>query len=197
MVELAGVKTGDFVVPGDKLGVIEEFSPGRNVYEEGGVIYAAVPGVVLKNLADRVISVYPFVEKPVLPCRNDEVVGVVTEIKGKVVFLKLVAKVKPQKTVFGRPFLGAIYIANIMRGFVKDISKLFKPGDLVKAKVVSANKFPIQLTTVGPNYGVVFARCPRCRLPLDLSKEGLVCHNCGLVDRERKVARDYRRIRFL
>ena len=43
------VKDGDIVLPGDYLGVIEEFLPGEGIIEEDGELYAARAGRVRIN----------------------------------------------------------------------------------------------------------------------------------------------------
>ena len=54
---MADVKSGDVVVPGDQLCVIEELSPSLGTYEKEGIVYAATMGSVAMDLKDRSISV--------------------------------------------------------------------------------------------------------------------------------------------
>ena len=55
---LIGRKNGTFVVPGDYLGVIEEFLPGRGTYIDDGNIHSSTTGHLLLDSNTRQISVY-------------------------------------------------------------------------------------------------------------------------------------------
>ena len=42
-------KSGRFISPGERLGVIEEFLPGQGTFIENGVIYASIVGMLLND----------------------------------------------------------------------------------------------------------------------------------------------------
>ena len=65
------VKNGDLVLPGDYLGVIEEFMPGEGVREENGELYATRAGRVRINPEKMEISVEPVTDTPPLPQVGD------------------------------------------------------------------------------------------------------------------------------
>ncbi len=44
-----------FVLPGDRLGSVEEFEKGEGVYEEGGELFASLAGWL--EVKDRTVSV--------------------------------------------------------------------------------------------------------------------------------------------
>ena len=46
-------QTGDVVLPGDRLGVIEEFIPGSGTYEEEGVIFSSIQGQINLDMEKR------------------------------------------------------------------------------------------------------------------------------------------------
>ena len=46
-------KSGQFVVPGERLGVIEEFTPSSGTYVQEGVIYSKVTGHALLDLPNK------------------------------------------------------------------------------------------------------------------------------------------------
>ncbi|MHA2359699.1 MAG: exosome complex RNA-binding protein Csl4, partial [Candidatus Thorarchaeota archaeon] len=77
---MADVKSGDIVVPGDQLCVIEELMPSYGTYEKEGVVYAAAPGTVSMDLKDRSISVVSpdGTMKLALPIAGDILMGKVT-----------------------------------------------------------------------------------------------------------------------
>lgn len=52
-------KTGRLVVPGERLGVIEEFIPDAGTFVKDGVIYSKIIGRALVDLMNKRVSVYP------------------------------------------------------------------------------------------------------------------------------------------
>lgn len=75
MDEKKTVKNGDLVLPGDYLGVIEEFLPGDGVREENGELYATRAGKVRIDSDKMEISVEPVTDVPPLPRVGDVVIG--------------------------------------------------------------------------------------------------------------------------
>ena len=60
-------KSGLFVVPGDSLGVIEEFTSGPGTYVEDGVIHSKITGCTLLDILNKQVSVYPLIEAATVP----------------------------------------------------------------------------------------------------------------------------------
>ena len=60
-------QSGQFVIPGQPLGVIEEFTPGEGTYVEHGKIYANVSGRTLLDVQNKTVSVYPLVNTAKVP----------------------------------------------------------------------------------------------------------------------------------
>jgi len=50
-------QSGHLVLPGERLGVIEEFTPDAGTYEKNGVIYSKIVGRALCDLQTRRVSV--------------------------------------------------------------------------------------------------------------------------------------------
>ena len=55
------------MLPGERLGVIEEFIPDSGTYVKDGVIYAKIVGRALMDMMNRKVSVYPIKEGAVVP----------------------------------------------------------------------------------------------------------------------------------
>jgi exosome complex component CSL4 len=179
----------EFVTPGDKLGVVEEFSPGLGTYEVNGVIYAKVTGLATKDFINKRIYVKPCVKQPIVPNEGDEVLGIVTGVQDKVAIISLFSI----KNVFlQKPFTGFLHISVSSHKFEKTMSDVCKPTDIIKAKVFSINNGALQLTTAGENLGVILAYCSLCGNELNLksSKGVLECKVCGNIE-YRKIAKDY------
>ena len=78
------IKEGDSVLPGEKLGVIEEYIPGEGTFQdEDDVIYASIIGTVHIDMKERKISVEGTTRQPVYPQRNDVVLGQVQSVTKK------------------------------------------------------------------------------------------------------------------
>ena len=104
------IKTGSFVLPGDKLGVIEEFLPGPGTFQEDGVIYSNKIGIVLLDTKAKRVSVFPRTVKPLIPKRGDVVLGKVTMVQGKKV-LVTIAMIGDK--VLSSGFTGQIFIRQV------------------------------------------------------------------------------------
>ncbi|AEH25578.1 exosome complex RNA-binding protein Csl4 [Pyrococcus yayanosii] len=189
------VKNGDFVLPGDYLGVIEEYLPGDGVIEEEGNLYATRAGMVRINPAKMEISVEPATDVPPMPKVNDVVYARVIEVKSQAILLQLIKIEGRNDREIAASKLAGIHISQVKDGFVEDMGKEFKVGDIVRARVIADEKSPIQLTTKGQDLGVVFALCSRCRTPLIRKGSQLVCPKCGNVE-TRKLSSLYRKVKL-
>jgi exosome complex component CSL4 len=188
---LVEVKTGDFVVPGEYLATAEEFMPGEGAYEEDGKVYSSCTGVVLVDVRTKRISVFPRTAVPPELKRGDIVVGKVEEVKDQAASVHIGVLRGREDRQLPLPDFGTIHISEVRGSYLKDLSREFKPGDIVRARVINVRRGTIQLTTVGDNLGVIMASCSRCRTPLDRDGTKLKCPNCGNIEL-RKLASDYR-----
>ena len=189
------VKNGDLVLPGDYLGVIEEYLPGEGVREENGELYATRAGKVKINPEKMEISVEPVTDTPPLPQVGDIVLARVIEVKPQAVIVQLLQiEGRENDREIATSKLAGIHISQIKEGFVEDITKEFKIGDVVRAKVIANEKSPIQLSTRGKDLGVVYALCSRCRTPLIRRGDRLICPRCGNVE-TRKLSPYYRKMK--
>lgn len=186
------IKTGDFVVPGDFLATVEEFVPGNGAYEEEGRIYAASTGVVLVDSRTKHISVFSRTAGVPTLKRGDVVIGRVEEVREQTANVVIGALRGREDRELPSPNMGVIHISQTDAGYVKDLSREFRVGDIVRAKVLNTNREPVQLATVGEDLGVIVASCSRCRSPLGRQGNKLVCQACGSVE-FRKMADDYRK----
>jgi exosome complex component CSL4 len=195
MDEKKTVKNGELVLPGDYLGVIEEFFPGEGVREENGELYATRAGRVKIDSEKMEISVEPVTDTPPLPKVGDIVIGRVVEVKPQAVIVQLISiEGRENDREIATSKLAGIHISEIKEGFVEDITREFKIGDIVRAKVIANEKSPIQLSTKGPDLGVVYALCSRCRTPLIRRGDRLICPRCGNVE-TRKLSSLYRKLK--
>jgi exosome complex component CSL4 len=82
-------KSGHLVLPGERLGVIEEFIPDSGTYVKDGVIFSKIVGRSLMDLQTRRVSVYPVVEGVVVPKVGTVVIGQVANAQSDNVLVKI------------------------------------------------------------------------------------------------------------
>lgn len=185
------IKEGDRVLPGDRLGVIEEFIPGAGTFQDqDDVIYASITGLVRIDMSERKIHIEAITRTPIFPQRNDIVIGVVQHVGKKAVIINIF---QLRGNYCPIPYSGSVYIKNAAAGYVEQMRDLFRPGDIIIARVQKQALGMARLSTVGPRLGVIHSSCSRCGQPLILQNRRLVCSGCGNVE-QRKLSKDYGKI---
>lgn len=183
-------KDGEFVIPGSYLGVAEEFLPGKGAYEENGKVYATTIGIAHYDMKGRRAQVTPVVSQPPSPSVGDIVICKVVGMREKMALLEILAlKGYEDREVTGST-KARIYISQASRRYVKELSNEFRINDFLRAKVRKANKEPLELSTVGPDFGVIRALCTKCRTEMERKGNVLECPKCGNIEM-RKLASDY------
>ncbi|MEM2272795.1 MAG: exosome complex RNA-binding protein Csl4 [Candidatus Bathyarchaeia archaeon] len=183
-------RSGRFVVPGDKIGVIEEFIPGYGTYVVDGVIYASNTGFLLIDPKSRIASIQPASRKICAPKVGNIVVGYVWNIQTTMALIRII---KIEKNFLSGFFTGILHISEVDVKFTKDILDALKPGDIMRAKVISETNKAYFLSTKGGNLGIILALCSKCGGTLRLKTrkdKKLYCEECGNIE-TRKIASDY------
>ena len=180
-------KSGLFVVPGDRLGVIEEFTSGPGTYIKGGTIHSKITGRTLLDMLNKQVSVYPLVQTATVPKVGDLVTGIVTDVKSKNAILTILQVGDKKLSGF---FKGALHISGVSRGYVDTMFNVCKPGDLMRAKVISTENRSFFLSTADKDLGVLEAYCSRCGYLLQKRDRGMGCVRCGNLE-SRKISPDY------
>ncbi|MHA1772339.1 MAG: exosome complex RNA-binding protein Csl4 [Candidatus Thorarchaeota archaeon] len=187
---MADVKSGDVVVPGDQLCVIEEFMPSFGTFEEDGIVFAATSGEVAVDFKKREIKVVnpDGSVRLALPMRGDIMLGEVINTYEQRAEISVVRR---NGRDLHNPLIGEIHISNVTRRYVKSMHDVLKPGDIVRAKTLNTHTIPVELSLVGPELGVIFAKCGKCGHPLTLTTHNnMICLQCE--NREtRETAKDY------
>jgi exosome complex component CSL4 len=176
-----------FVVPGERLGVVEEFMPGPGTYEQNGTIYSEITGYTTRDKINKAVSVKPTVKRPLVPMEGDIVVGTVVNAQGKMATLNL-TRIGDRN--LSTPFTALLHISTSSPRYERVMMEVCKAADVVRARVVNIKNRVPQLTTIGRGLGVISASCSRCGDPLVLRGTILQCHTCMNIER-RKLADDY------
>jgi exosome complex component CSL4 len=176
------------VFPGDKLAVSEEFLPGKNVYDDSGLIRALVIGRVHRDMKSMEISVNPAVKADAIEIGNI-VVGQVEATQASSAGVRIYyLNGEPTEKDFsgslslrsGRPSRGGPREAPV------------KLGDVVRCRVSSLLNGIIHLSINEDGLGVVMALCSSCGKVLARGGTKAKCDECGNVE-ERKLAADFGR----
>jgi exosome complex component CSL4 len=171
-------KTGQLVVPGERLGVIEEFIPDAGTYVKEGVIYSKVIGRALVDLVHRRVSVYELTQGAKIPKIGSTVVGQVStaqpETAGVRIFEISSKKVKGV-------FTGILHVSDVQMRYVDSMFDICKPGDILRAKVISDKNRTYHLSTKDKNLGVIYAFCSNCGGLLEPRRQGMHCPKCGKI----------------
>lgn len=171
----------DLVMPGDKLGIEEEFAPSFTTYAEDGNVYSANVGtpkvsngkMEVKNDKKNIL----FIKKGML------VTGIVEVDLGSVMFVSL-----DNIEVEGKRYIASMegkIIVEKKRGFNKNSDSYNRDfvqcsaGDVILARIIDDDGDYYTLDLRGIESGVVHSNCKSCGS--DLNYEGddkLTCPNC-------------------
>lgn len=182
-------KSGQLVMPGEKLGVIEEFIPDSGTFVKDGVIYSKIIGRSLIDLQNRKVQVYPLTEGAVYPKVGSIVIGQIGNAQSDNVLVKIFRVGKKQVSgTFG----GILHVSDVSDRYIDQMSDVCKPGDIVRAKVISAKNQIFHLSTNDKNLGIIHAFCSLDSGVLEQQPQryDLQCIKCGNIER-RKIAPDY------
>jgi exosome complex component CSL4 len=163
-------KSGHLVLPGERLGVIEEFIPNSGTYVKDGIIYSKIVGRALMDLLNKRVSVYPLISGATVPKVSTTVVGQVGHAQSDNVLV--------------------LHISDVQERYVDSMNDVCKPGDIIRAKVISEKNQIYHLSTTDKDLGVLYAFCSHCGNLLEQKRQEMRCPKCGNME-QRKIALDY------
>ncbi|MEM3827501.1 MAG: exosome complex RNA-binding protein Csl4 [Candidatus Micrarchaeaceae archaeon] len=180
------------VMPGEKLGLEEEYLADRNTYTEEGNVYSAVFGeaepdngrIIVKSFGTEIRRIE----------KGMPALGVIVSDIGKVMFVKI-DEIKIGKT---------LYVASEDGKIIKERSRQIhrngqygtaghsqerhatpcKEGDAILARIARIEQGVYMLDIYGAEMGVIYARCSNCGADMEHNEklEALVCRVCGHVE---------------
>ena len=181
------INSGDLVIPGDVLGVIEEFIADIGTYEEDGLILASIIGNVNVDPRSKRISVIGK-NKPITPVKGSIVYGKVSDAKKQLVDLTIG---KIDSNELNTPVTGTLHISCVSESYTENMTDAYRIGDIVKAHIVDDIRQPCYISTVGHEFGCILARCTRCGAYLKRKgRSTLKCMECENIER-RKISDEY------
>jgi len=183
-------KKSQFVLPGERLGVIEEFVPDSGTYVKDGVIHSGVVGQVSFDLLNKRVSVHPLVQEATVPKVGSIVVGQVYGVQPENANVRIFRV--DDKSLSG-VFSGVLHISDVQPSYVESMFSVCKPNDIIRARVISEKNQVFHLSTVDKDLGVDYAFCSNCGYALELKRQSLHCSRCGHIEK-RKIAPDYGKV---
>jgi len=181
-------RNGNLVLPGERLGVIEEFIPNSGTYVKDGVIYSKIIGRALIDMLNRRVSVYQLNEGAVVPKVGITVIGQIGNAQSDNVLVRILG-VGNKKNLSG-VFSGILHISDVSDRYINSMNDVCKPGDIIRARVISEKNQINHLTTSDKNLGVIYAFCSLCSALLEQRQYEMYCPKCGNIEK-RKTTFDY------
>ena len=170
------------VTPGEQLGVIEEFIPQNNCFEEDGSVYSASWGIV-HNEKKHEVSVVSKKNTYNTPIKGAISLGYVTEIRKQTSNIILSYfkgdnnKFQPVKYRYS----ATLHVSNISDRFIRNTHDALRPGDWVICRVT--NDYPLAVSFFGSkHFGVIHAACFQCGKEIKgrrLKRNLIQCNSCG------------------
>ncbi|XP_015758509.1 PREDICTED: exosome complex component CSL4-like, partial [Acropora digitifera] len=158
---MVSIDENSIAIPGERLGSLEQFTPGNGTYIRHGYLFSSLAGY--KHVLQQQNG-----EKPVICVIREEEKHVVPEV-GSVVTCKVistnprfckVAILGVESTSLKETFKGTIRKEDV-RATEKDkveMYKSFRPGDIVVGRVLTLHTQTYLLSTAENELGVVFAK---------------------------------------
>lgn len=181
----------NLVFPGSFLSAEEEFSAGKNAFATDGTVLSSCMGKCELDNAAREANVSSN-RRVVAPLdMGSVVVGVVAMVKDNAAVIEMMQATNRGEHRVILASYASLPIFNISNDYVERIRDAVKIGDVVKAVAVKVLPYGVDLSIKDPEFGVVKAFCEKCRQPMHLFGQKLMCSACGRTE-TRKISKDYR-----
>jgi len=174
------------VLPGDHLSSCEEAEPGENAYMESDEVYSAAVGEDVRAEGKAAVKFKGRVLQQ--PHVGMEMYCVVTRASMNKAVAGCVPVSEAEQGGRGVEIEAVLPVTAIRREYVADLRHEVKIGDILKARVQKVLPTGIELSMMGPEYGLVRVFCPRCRSAMEMKDRIFIC-SCGWKER-RKIAHE-------
>lgn len=179
------------VIPGEKLGVEEEYLPSAGTYIEDGTIISSNVGNL--EYTNNSITVKNKIKVPVIEMLKKkeivEVYGVVEAIMDQIAFVTISPL---NKNIVLPGADAALHISNVTKDYIEKMRDVVRVGDIIKGQILKIESGRVYISISG-NYGVISAFCSKCRSRMiDLGfKKGMNTVGCTSCSRKetRKMAK--------
>ena len=171
------------------MGVAEDFVPCVGTFEENGESFSASFCYLTLDTTDFTARVKPRVGQPAIVKPGDTIIGVVRGTRPSMAIIDVRAIAEQPHRGLGGDTNGTLHVSKSSDQYVDSMESAFRVRDIIRARVLASDP-AIQLTTKGPNLGVLKSYCPRCGTAMGKKGKGVVCPECDWKD-TKKMAEDY------
>lgn len=175
----------DFVLPGDKLGFIEEIGAGSNTFDDGNMVRASTAGIAIIDKKSKTAQVQNGRQLSI-PKKGDIVIGSVSAVLSSMIAVAI-------RYINGKPNYSGVecICQNPDKRRV-----LARVNDIVVLKVEAHLNGAIHATMDEPELGVLFTRCNICAGSVVPLRGGVKCPSCGYME-DRKISTNYEKADFV
>jgi exosome complex component CSL4 len=175
----------DFVLPGDKLGFIEEIAPGDNTFDDGNMVRATTAGIAVIDKKGRTAKVENKKQLSI-PKKGDIVIGTVSAVLSSMIAVAI-------RYINGKPNYSGVECICQNPDKRRVIARV---NDIIALKVDAHLNGAIHATIDEPELGVLFTRCNICAGSVVPLRSGVKCPNCGYME-DRKISTNYEKADFV
>ena len=176
----------NFVLPGDKIAITEEYEAGNNACDDGHIVRSTVIGENEIDKKERLAHVKKHKSISV-PDEGDIVIGTVEAVMGSMIAVSI-------KYINSNPVNSQLECICPTKSIRKRNVALVK--DLVKLKITGHLNGAIHATIQDPSLGVLFTKCRKCGMGVKPLRDIIKCIECGWTD-DRKLSSDFLKTDFL
>lgn len=177
-------KSRDIVLPGDVVGVIEEFYSGENVFERDGSLISTVAGLKTVDMEGRVVSVKPL-KDPRRLSPGVFVYALVLYTRVDIAMTRILGT--DLVNIYQDTISGILHISQIpSETRLRSVDDVVRPGDIIYAKIVSRTQ-PYFISMRSQRASIVVSLCPVCGSIMGRLRERLVCPVCGFEEERRPL----------
>jgi exosome complex component CSL4 len=173
----------EIVVPGERIGVVEEYVGAEGIFESEGVLYSSHLGFLEKKELE--VNVKP-IKRPILPVKPGEIaLGEIRSADRSNFNLFLTLLLRPRVSLLVPP----VHATMPKRG--SNIGA--RPSDIVIVKIESVENGIVTVTMEGSHeLGVIRSICESCGSLLDRGVGyTLICRNCGKIYLDKRLSSKY------
>lgn len=173
-------------IPGDKIGIIEEFESGKNTFEDGHNVRATVIGTVEIDKKSRIAQVQN-IRTSGIPEVDDVVIGTVAAVMSSMIAVSInyVNNIRTKSNVE--------CICQTRHFRKKNIALL---NDIVVLRIIAHKNGTIHASINEPEFGVLFTKCKKCGGPVIPMRDAIKCTECNWID-ERKLSNNFGKNNFI
>lgn len=184
---MSSSKKERMVLPGEALAIVEEFEPGAGTYSTGESVRASALGVAEFDLKQRKVIVKSPVKKQPLPSKGGSVEGIVETAQPNVVNVRITS-INGQSS--NANFSGMLTVKQDTHQRRQRRAVIAKPGDYIRATVMSTKNAIIHLSLESEKDGVLTSVCSICGGGVVKINDRVKCKECGYME-ERALSSDF------